>query len=393
MLLINSCYFNPATGEITDPQSLLIQKDGKIENDAALKGKKALKGKTIDLKGYYLLPGFVDSHVHLGGPTSLGEKFGMRQLINYFRYYPERGMLHLQHGITAIRSLGDWYPWVVKLKHKRRSSTDWPLILTSGPMFTQVGGHPASTLYKGNERLIAATVRQVDETEDIKQRVLELVTGEKSVDWIKIILQPIPAAKKRIMDPELAKEIVKEAHEHDIPISVHVGNWECLEIASTLGVETIEHIPSSPDDFPGGKAREEVFENLLKSSTAIIPTLAAINRLGKLGENHSIFVREAVNRGIKMLAGSDAPNTPMATGFHDELQLLETTGLDFPQVLRSATTDARAKLQIQNQAFQTGSHANFVLYPEKVIVQQEIDKLIHPSAVINKGKMYWLQHH
>ena len=84
--------------------------------------------QVIDGNGRYLLPGFIDSHVHLLGIYGEGDVFG---------YYagPAQMSLYLQQGITTIRAFsgrprnGEWRDKVEK--------NEWlgTRIVTSGPVF------------------------------------------------------------------------------------------------------------------------------------------------------------------------------------------------------------------------------------------------------------------
>src|SRR5207244_11038899 len=60
----NALLFDPSLGLNT--QGSVVVEGGKIVD--ILKGKNADTGKVFDLKGQYLMPGFIDLHVHLREP-------------------------------------------------------------------------------------------------------------------------------------------------------------------------------------------------------------------------------------------------------------------------------------------------------------------------------------
>lgn len=73
-------------------------------------GKSA---KVIDASGNYALPGFVDSHVHLGSPYhALSGSLTDAEYVN---------KLWLAHGITTVRDLGSLLGLEWTLQHKKRS--------------------------------------------------------------------------------------------------------------------------------------------------------------------------------------------------------------------------------------------------------------------------------
>src|SRR5262249_20828034 len=137
--------------------------------------------KRRDLSGLTVLPGLIDSHVHLIFSLPKGPNDPQADAII-------NGALQdfLRHGVTGIRDVGSGYPWIMDLRASidggRRNG---PRIFAAGPLVTAPDGHPAGTLLVGNKAAIAAGTRQVTTPEEGRAVVRELAGG--GVDVIKTV--------------------------------------------------------------------------------------------------------------------------------------------------------------------------------------------------------------
>ena len=146
----------------------------------------------VDLSNLVIMPGLIDCHLHLGGivKDEPGQAIGkvsfvdmISYLWDYFRDYAHRRRLAIENGVTSIRSAGDHYPHIVKLREKIKSGKlNGPRVFTLGPIFTAPSGHPASTIYKGNRYIVEHVTRQVEDTNSAREEVKKLSEG--GVGWI-----------------------------------------------------------------------------------------------------------------------------------------------------------------------------------------------------------------
>ena len=138
-----------------------------------------------DLTGLKILPGLIDSHVHITfalprGPSDPQADATINGVLQQF----------LRHGVTSIRDLGAGYPWILDLTRSvEQGRREGPRIFAAGPMLTALGGHPAGTLLRGNDGAIASGTRQIVSPEQGREVVRDLASS--GVDVIKAVLDSL----------------------------------------------------------------------------------------------------------------------------------------------------------------------------------------------------------
>ena len=207
----------------------------------------------IDLHDLTVIPGLIDCHLHLGGLTvdkpgkAIG-KVGISDMVSfvwdYLRNYAHRRRLALENGVTTIRSAGDHYPHIIRLRDRiAAGELTGPRIFAPGPTITAPGGHPARTIFKGNRYIIENAVRQIDDVNDARDEVKKLAEG--GVDCIKAIYSDIDPMELNHRVPRLAFDVLEtladEAHRHGLKLMVHTGSPEETMDALKAGADSIEH--------------------------------------------------------------------------------------------------------------------------------------------------------
>ena len=106
------------SGEISKPVTpgnTIVMADGRIESIGnAAKGGDC--DVTIDAGGATVIPGLIDTHVHL---LSMREVVDEPSLRNYERTaLPQVMTGFISHGITTVRSTGDPLPYIAELRDR-----------------------------------------------------------------------------------------------------------------------------------------------------------------------------------------------------------------------------------------------------------------------------------
>ena len=194
MFVLSNGTLIDGTGHKPIQKSIVIINGSRIE-DVGSRIKYPEDTNMVDLHGLTIMPGLIDCHLHLGGLTvdKPGKVIGKVSLADmasffwdYLRNYAHRRQLAIENGVTTIRSAGDHYPHIIRLRDKiAAGKLSGPRIFAPGPTITAPGGHPAGTIYKGNRYIIKNAVRQIADVNSAKEEVRRLVEG--GVDCIKAI--------------------------------------------------------------------------------------------------------------------------------------------------------------------------------------------------------------
>ena len=107
------------TGAAPAPNSAIVMTDGKIAYVGPMSGLKAPAGaKTVNLSGKFVMPGIIDSHVHVGmmKDVTQDEKFET----------PENVQADLKayaaYGVTTVQVLGTDKNFVLDMRNQQRKS-------------------------------------------------------------------------------------------------------------------------------------------------------------------------------------------------------------------------------------------------------------------------------
>jgi imidazolonepropionase-like amidohydrolase len=311
---------------------------------------------TVDLRGLTVLPGLIDCHLHLGGLTvdQPGKAIGKISFIDmasffwdYLRNYAYRRRLAIENGVTTIRSAGDHYPHIIKLRDKiAAGKLSGPRIFAPGPTITAPGGHPAGTIYKGNRYIIENAVRQIADVNTAREEVRKLVEG--GVDCIKAIYSDINPMDTTQKVPRLSLDVLEaladETHRHNLRLMVHTGTPEESMDAVKAGADSIEH-----GILPGANSfdfNDDLIKMMLDKGTYFVPTLAIA--WANKDTYPDVFTglkrtfKKLHGAGVNIAAGTDSgtPGVVIGKGLHKELELMVEAGISPMEAIVAGTRNA-----------------------------------------------------
>jgi len=305
----------------------------------------------IDLKGKYILPGFIDAHVHFGGADTFDYP-GVGNRHETYDYSSARSEA-LKWGLTSIRSAGDYTPEIFHFRDEVNEGRHIsPRIIAAGRMIQARGGHPLDTVFGSNENIAAGACVLVDEQTDLDAEIKKLV--DEGTDWIKAFISEVnklnyPAPVPRLSTERVA-QIVKLAHKYGKPCMIHVDNTRHMREAAEAGADSIEHV------FAVGATETEIddslIELLIKKQIYIVPTIFSIkaheNPEGNMPLVYEKLIQQVgklIQSGVKIGVGTDSsiPFVPIGRGIHEELSELVKCGMT-PMDAITAATSGNAKL-------------------------------------------------
>jgi imidazolonepropionase-like amidohydrolase len=323
--------------------ALVLVEDGTIlgvEPAAA----RAPAGCTVtDLPGATLLPGLIDTHVHLcadGGPRAL-EQLAELDAGAVDGIVADALRKHLAAGVTTVRDLGD-AGWAVVDRH--RGTGPGPTVLAAGPPLTSVQGH---CWWLGGE------VAGVD---GLRRAVRE--RAERGADLVKIMASGgVMSAATDVLDGQFTLEelraVVDEAHAVGLPVTAHAHPLTAVERCADAGVDGIEHGSCFVEH--GFAVPAALAARLAGSGTPVCPTLgrtpgvepsgpmlAVIQRLGMTWDRRLAHVAELRKGGVRLVSGTDGGINPAKThGILPEAVIdLVDCGASPAEALVSATSAA-----------------------------------------------------
>jgi len=323
------------------------------------------KTNVIDLRGLTVMPGLIDCHLHLGGLTvdQPGKAIGKVSFIDmasffwdYLRNYAHRRRLAIENGVTTIRSAGDHYPHIIRLRDKiAAGKLLGPRIFAPGPTITATGGHPAGTIYKGNRYIIENATRQLADVSIAREEVRRLVEG--GVDCIKAIYSDINPMDITHKVPRLSLNVLEaladEAHQHNLRLMVHTGSPKETMDAVKAGADSIEH-----GILPGGDSTEfedDLVKMMLDKGTYFVPTLAIAwaykDAYPEVFSGLKKTFKKLHNAGVNIAAGTDSgtPGVVIGKGLHKELELMVEAGISPMEAIVAGTRNAANNLGMANE--------------------------------------------
>lgn len=317
----------------------------------------------IDAGGGYILPGFIDTHVHL-----LLEGVNLaRDMAAPFslKFYNSVGYMRrtIEAGITSVRDAGG-----ADAGLKQAVETGvvlGPRMQISISVLTITGGHVDYWMRSGNEFQLLMPHSglpdgRCDGVDGVRRKVREVLRAGAEV--IKIcatggVLSPTDRPEFTQFSPEELDVIVREAaYRRSTKVMAHAQGGKGIKNAVRAGVHSIEH---------GIYLDDEAIELLLEHGTFLVPTLLAplaVLEIGEQGgmakeavhkarevvEAHSESISRAHKAGVKIAMGTDAGVMPHGTNLR-ELGLMVKVGMTPMESIVATTKIAAECLGWQEQ--------------------------------------------
>ena len=292
--------------------------------------------------GATILPGMIDSHVHLGFDGGPGPADRMRaesdeqQLILMLRN--ARDLLGI--GVTTARDLGARGYLAVTVRDAIAAGlARGPRLVVAASPITVTGGH---CWFMGGE---------ADSEDDLRRLVR--AHHKHGADLIKVMstggfMTPGSAPWYAQFTTRQLAVIVEEARRIDMPVAAHAHGIEGIRRAAEADVTTIEHCSFVTD------TNERRFDEALAAMIAergifVCPTAnAGAPYVAQLtGISVGQHIKPLHEAGVRIIAGTDAGiNNNPHHQFVGGLEYLGTLGFTPGQVIAMATTEAAAALGV-----------------------------------------------
>ncbi len=317
--LVGGTIINPGKSQTLENATLVIDRDHIVSAGLA---KTPDGSRVIDCTGKFILPGYIDTHVHF---FQSGDLFTRPDAVDLNKVRPYRDEVawikshlddtfarYLRCGITSVVDIGGpmWNFEVRKIAAVRAKA---PRVAVAGPLISSVA-RPQLDL--GDPPIV-----KIDGPEQARALVRKLAV--LNPDFIKvwyIVDKDHPLDSFR---PTL-RATVEESHAHHLRVAVHATELETARAAVEEGADVLVH---SVIDQPV----DDRFVQLLKERHIILtPTLVVFERYGRTFAHQLNFTAEEKAWGNpEVIASLDVTKLPDAA---------------VPDRIKTALTDPQATL-------------------------------------------------
>ena len=357
--------------------AIVVVEDGKI---SAVGGAPPSGAEVIDLGDATLLPGFIDSHVHLTSEASdnwLGDFYSgiMRMPAEQAHYSALYARRTLDAGFTTVRDVGSRDFLAVGLRNAIKAGiAEGPRMLVSNYAIGATGGHGDGTPFPPDRVKLRGPLEGVCNGAD-ECRAAVRFQIKYGADVIKCMPSGgVLSLGDPVDSPELTAEemnaIVSEAHAWGRRVAAHCHGDSAAKIAIAAGVDSIEH---------GSFLKPDTLALMKKKGTYLVPTLYAGYWVGSRVDKFPPAIaakaraaaaaitatfREAVRQGVNIAFGTDAGVEPHG-GNAREFSLMTEGGLSPAAALRAGTSGAADLLGLSEEigTLEKGKRADVVAVP------------------------------
>lgn len=368
-------------GKAPRGNATIVVKDGRIVSVTDGFAAVPTGATLIDLKDRFVLPGLIDSHVHLSS-----DRAGQEGLLASFTDGPQLAAYEAQWnakktlnaGFTTVRNLGDEGATLALRDAIARGWVEGPRIVDAGSSISTTSGHmdgrlglredlhddiPHENLCDGVEECRKAVRRQIGRGADV---IKIATTGG--------VNSRIGAGLGQQMFDDEAKAIVETAHLYGKKVAVHAHGADGIAVALRAGADSIEH---------GTLMNEEDIALFKKTGAYYVPTLSTVNgyleriaadpnayppevrkkidwRIGITGK----ALEKAVPAGVRIAFGTDAGVSKHGRNA-DEFELLVKHGMTPMTAIAAATVNAADLLGLASEigTLEPGKAADIIAVP------------------------------
>ena len=354
---------DPATGQVEAQRTVVIQNGRVLRIDEGFTGEG--QGRVVDLRDRFVLPGLIDSHVHLlgqQGPTNRMDAVTMTRSAAALQgaHYAR---ITLEAGFTTVANLGASSEAIFALRDAvARGHVPGPRIVASGATISPHGGHGDSHGYAPEILEVMRSEAVCSGADECRRAVREQI--RLGADLIKItatggVLSNTAAGLGQQFSDDELEAIVDAAHRMGRRVTAHAHGADGINSFLRAGGDSIEH---------GTYLDADGIRLMRQQSAWLVPTLLAGDFVARIAAGPNNFFtpaqtakaleagplmldmcRRAHDAGVRIAFGTDSGVSAHGDNAQ-EFALLVQCGLTPLEAIQAATVGAAEHLQIAAEA-------------------------------------------
>jgi imidazolonepropionase-like amidohydrolase len=354
---------DPASGQVLAERSILISPEGTI---AGVEPGYVMRdgARVIDLRNHFVLPGLIDSHVHLTselGPNQIIEEVTLTASDAALRG-AENARITLMAGFTTVADLGAPNDSIFALRRaiaERR--VPGPRIIAAGGSITPDGGHGDVAGFSPAVNDALRSPSACSGADACRRAVRRQI--QAGADVIKItatggVLSNTAAGVEQQFSDEELRAIVDAAHAMGRRVTAHAHGAGGINAALRAGVDSIEH---------GSYTDAESLRLFRATGAYLVPTILAgvtveemanagevltpaqAEKAREVGTRMRQSIRNARRAGVRVAFGTDTGVSRHGLNAREFAFMVEG-GYTPTEAIRLATVDAADHLQLNGVA-------------------------------------------
>ena len=393
---------DPKAGTVLTEMSIVVNGGNIVSVD---KGYVAAAGsdKVIDLKNRTVMPGLIDSHVHLEDEFSAQSQLqrftmGAADIAFQSTVYARTTLMA---GFTTVRDVGGTGVNIALRNAIRKGIVVGPRVYTAGKIISSTGGHGDPT--HGYREGLYAEPSFTETVADGKDACIKAVRQmyKEGADLIKITASGgVLSLEKdglgaQFSDEEL-RAIVETAHDYGMAVAAHAHGAEAIKRAIRAGVTSIEH---------GTFMDDEAIALFKEHGTWYVPTIIAGKSVADSAKKPGYFppviagkalqvgpviqatFGRAYKAGVKIAFGTDAGVYAHGKNWMEFVYMTEA-GMPPLEAIKCATVNGAALIGIADKAgtIEPGKWADIVAVEGDPVA--DIQAMGRVRFVMKEGVVY-----
>lgn len=388
----------PGEGYLTR-QTILVEKGRIVSITSGF--SKPKNYEVIDLRDAYVLPGLIDSHVHITGENGPNDRIKSFEDSDVDAAFDGAAfaLTTLKAGFTTVQDVGAGNTSIFGLRDAiARGAVPGPRIRASGSSVAVTGGHGDINGYSARVMAAMTGASICNGADDCRRAVRQQI--KEGADLIKItatggVLSNTAAGLEQQFSDDELKAIVEAAHSMGRKVTAHAHGKSGVDAALRAGIDSIEH---------GTYLDAESIALFKENGATLVPTVLAgatvtgwtnepwlpapsRAKAAEVGPLMVEMLRRAREGGVNVAFGTDTGVSRHGDNAK-EFALMVQAGFTPEQAIRAATVVAAEHVQMSKDigTLEPGKYADLIAVTKDPLAN--VRELETVSFVMKDGKVY-----